>query len=79
LTCIAYFDKFILEEGGFLDDLISLNEAAKIVGVDRSAFYRWNKSGRITLYKKGSRTVIKRSDAERIKAENEDVKPLSQK
>lgn len=79
MTCITHFDKFILEEGDILDDLISLNEAAKIVGVDRSAFYRWNKSGRIILYKKGNRTVIKRSDAERIKAENEEVRLLNQK
>jgi excisionase family DNA binding protein len=62
-----------------LDEFISLDEAAKICNVTRAAIYRWHKTGRVTLYKKGSRTVIKRSDIEQIKKENETVKPFDQK
>jgi excisionase family DNA binding protein len=62
-----------------LTEIWQLDEAAEIIGVDRSAFYRWNKAGKIGLYKKGSRTVVKRTDVDQIKKENETVKPFDQK
>lgn len=58
------------------EEYISLKEAAQIIGIDRSAFYRWNKSGKINIYKKGSHTVVKLADVKRIKAENETITPI---
>ena len=59
-----------------MDEYITLDEAAKICNVTRAAIYRWQKNGRITLYKKGSRTVVKSIDIEKIKKENEEIKPF---
>jgi len=60
-----------------LDEYITLDEAAKICNVTRAAIYRWQKNGRITLYKKGSRTVVKRSDIEEIKRKTEEIRPFN--
>ncbi len=59
-----------------MDEFITLNEAAELIGIDRSAFYRWSKAGKIKLYKKGSQTLVKRSDIEKIKAERETIRPI---
>ncbi|NLW48802.1 MAG: helix-turn-helix domain-containing protein [Firmicutes bacterium] len=60
-----------------MDEYITLDEAAKICNVTRAAIYRWQKNGRITLYKKGSRTVVKRSDIEEIKRKTEEIRPFN--
>jgi excisionase family DNA binding protein len=57
-------------------EFISLNEAVKLMGVDRSTLYRWGKAGKITLYKKGRNTLVDKEELERIKAENEIIRPL---
>jgi excisionase family DNA binding protein len=59
-----------------LDEYITIDQAAKECGVTRAAVYRWHKIGRITLYKKGLRTVVTRSDIDKIKAESESIRPL---
>ncbi len=59
-----------------MDELITLNEAAEICGFKRENLYRWAKNGRLVIYKKGSRSFVKRADIERIKNENEEIKPL---
>jgi excisionase family DNA binding protein len=59
-----------------LSEYLFLEEATKILNIDRTTLYRWHKNGRVTLYKKGRRTVIKTSDVERLKTENEDLRPL---
>jgi len=59
-----------------LDEFITLNEAAELIGIDRSAFYRWSKTDKIKLYKKGAQTLVKRSDIEKIKAERETIRPI---
>jgi excisionase family DNA binding protein len=66
----------IVTRGVILEEYISLEEAAQICNVTRAAIYRWQKNGRIILYKKGSRTVVKRSDIEKIKKENEEIRPF---
>ena len=59
------------------DEYMSIKEATEFLNVNPSTIYRWAKNGRLTLYKKGLRTtLIKRSDAKRIKAENEQIRPL---
>jgi excisionase family DNA binding protein len=57
-------------------EYISLKKAVELVGVDRSTLYRWGKSGRITLYKKGRNTLVDKDELERVKAENEVIRPL---
>ena len=47
-----------------------------ICNVTRAAIYCWQKSGRITLYNKRSRTVVKRSDIKEIKKKNEEIRPF---
>lgn len=59
-----------------LDEYITLDEAAKICNVTRAAIYRWQKNGRINLFKKGARTVVKRTDIEKIRKENEEIRPF---
>lgn len=59
-----------------MDEFMTLTEAAEILNIDRSAFYRWNKTGKITLYKKGTRTLVKTDDVYRLKLESEEIKPL---
>jgi DNA binding domain, excisionase family len=59
------------------NEYMSIKEASELLNVNPSTIYRWAKSGRLSLYKKGLRTtIIKRSDIERIKAENEQIRPL---
>ncbi len=59
-----------------MEEYLNLEEATKILNVQRTTLYRWHKIGKVTLYKKGNRTVIKAADVERLKAENEIVRPL---
>jgi hypothetical protein len=48
------------------DDLIPLSEAAHAAGVVASTLYRWHVAGLITLYKRRARTLVRRSDIERV-------------
>ncbi|HBF39760.1 MAG TPA: DNA-binding protein [Firmicutes bacterium] len=59
-----------------MDEILTMEEAAEFIGVDRTTLYRWAKAGKITIYKKGRNSVIKKADAEKVKAENEELKPL---
>ena len=59
------------------NEYMSIKEASEFLNVNPSTIYRWAKNGRLSLYKKGLRTtLIKRSDIERMKAENEQIRPL---
>lgn len=59
-----------------MEEFISIKEAADFIGVERVTIYRWAKAHKITIYKKGRYSYIKKSEAEKVKAENETFKPL---
>lgn len=58
------------------DEHIPIETAANELNVTRTAIYTWHKKGRITLYKKAGRTYMLRSEIDKIKAENDDFRPL---
>jgi excisionase family DNA binding protein len=58
------------------DEYISMNEAAEFLNVTRLTLYRWAKSGKLKIYKKGRNSIIKKTDAERVKREMEQIRPL---
>lgn len=47
-------------------DLISIVDAAHEAGVVPSTLYRWAASGRITLFKRGRNTLVRRGDVARV-------------
>jgi excisionase family DNA binding protein len=61
------------------DEFISLDEASKICNVTRPALYKWAKAGKITIYKKGRHSLVKKEEIHRIKKENEEIRPLYEK
>jgi excisionase family DNA binding protein len=49
-------------------DWVSVAAAAHRAGVAASTIYRWCANGRLSLYKRGSRTCIDRRDLDRLLA-----------
>ena len=58
------------------EEYLKLNEAAEFIGVKRVTLYRWAKEHKLTIYKRSRFSYIKKVDAERLKAEYEQMKPL---
>lgn len=58
------------------EEYLKLNEAAVFIGVQRVTLYRWAKEHKLTIYKKSRFSYIKKADAERLKAEYEQMRPL---
>jgi hypothetical protein len=48
------------------EDLVPIGDAAHAAGVATSTVYRWREAGLLTLYKRRSRTLIRRSDLEQL-------------
>jgi excisionase family DNA binding protein len=57
-------------------EYLTLNEAAEFIGVKRVTLYRWAKEHKVTIYKKSRFSYIKKVDAEKLKAEYEEMRPL---
>jgi len=57
--------KFIIES----NDLFDVTEAARLLGKGYATVYRWIASGRIIPVRMDNRTLIPRSEVERIKKE----------
>lgn len=55
---------------------LTFNDAADFIGVKRTTLYRWAKEHKLTIYKKGRLSYIKKDEAERLKAEYEQIRPL---
>lgn len=45
-------------------ELMTRNEVAQLMGVTLQTLWRWNKSGVLKNFKKGSRVVYRRTDVE---------------
>lgn len=58
------------------EEYISVNDALELLNITRMTLYRWAKIGKLPIYKQGRKSLVKRSDAERVKKENEEIKPL---
>ncbi|HOJ76695.1 MAG TPA: helix-turn-helix domain-containing protein [Bacillota bacterium] len=59
-----------------MEEWVSINEAAKILGVNRTTIYRWSKSGQLPIYKVVGKSKVKKADIEKLL---NDVKPLHQR
>ena len=46
------------------EDMLSLEQAAEVLGVSRSTIYRWQKEGRVRGFKVGRQWRFRRSDLE---------------
>jgi excisionase family DNA binding protein len=44
------------------NDLIAVVDAAQVAGVTVSTIYRWHAAGRLPIYKRASRTLVRRAD-----------------
>ena len=52
-----------------LTDLLSLTDARKSLNIGRMTLWRWVRDGRIVYIKVGGRTMIPRSEVERLNRE----------
>lgn len=59
-----------------MEEWVSINEAAEILGITRATIYRWSRSGRLPIYKVVGKSRIKKADIEKLLT---DIKPLHQK
>jgi excisionase family DNA binding protein len=57
-------------------EYFTFNDAAEFIGIKRVTLYRWAKEHKLTIYKKGRLSYIKKVEAEKLKAEYEQIKPL---
>ncbi|MBA7675924.1 hypothetical protein ES703_84163 [subsurface metagenome] len=57
--------KFVIES----DDLFDVTEAAKLLGRGYATIYRWIASGKVIPVRMDNRTLIPRSEIERLKRE----------
>lgn len=53
------------------DELFSLDEAAQLLDIGIATLFRWLKSGKIIPLKVGGRTLITKSEVERLKKAKE--------
>ena len=65
----------IRKEGFPLEEWVSINDAVKILGVNRSTLYRWSKAGKLPIYKVVGKSKIKKTDIDKLLS---DVKMLHQ-
>ena len=54
---------------------LTIDEAAKILGVNKATIYRWSRSGELIIYKVVHKSKVKKADVDKILA---DIKPLHQ-
>jgi excisionase family DNA binding protein len=59
-----------------LDEWLNLNEAAKILNINRATIYRWSKQGILPIYKMVGKSMVKKADVDKVLA---DIKPLHPK
>jgi excisionase family DNA binding protein len=59
-----------------LDDWLNLNEAAEKLGIKKITIYRWSKQGILPIYKLVNKSVVKKSDVDRLL---NDIRPLHKK
>lgn len=59
--------KFVIES----DDLFDVTEAAKLLKIGYATVYRWIASGKVIPVRMDNRTLIPRSEIERLKREIE--------
>ena len=57
--------KFVIES----DDLFDVTEAAKLLKIGYATVYRWIASGKVIPVRMDNRTLIPRSEIERLKRE----------
>ncbi len=53
------------------DDILSINEAAEVLGKDRATIYRWIAKGQVVTVRLGDVQYILKSEVERLKKESE--------
>ena len=58
------------------EEYITLNQASEILGIKKPNLYRLAKNGELPIYKKGSQSIVKLSDVEKIKKERNQIRPL---
>lgn len=58
------------------NEYITINEATELLGVTRVTLYRWAKEHKLMIYKQGRNSLIKKSEAQKVKSELEQIKPL---
>ncbi len=55
------------------EDLVPIGDAAHAAGVATSTVYRWRAAGLLALYKRRSRTLVRRSEIEQLLRPRADV------
>jgi len=49
-----------------VDEVYDTNEAARLIGIGYATLYRWIKANKITVVRLGGRTLIPKSEVERL-------------
>lgn len=49
-----------------MEEFLTIKEAMELLGVDRSTLYRWSKAGKLLIYKKTGKSVLKREEVEKF-------------
>ena len=65
--------KFIIES----NDLFDVSEAAKLLGIGYATVYRWIANGKIIPVRMDNRTLISRSEIERLKNRQATEEPVA--
>lgn len=54
-----------------MEELMSVAEASRMLGVSRPTIYRWDENGRLKIYRIGGIPKVKKTDVEKILQEAE--------
>ena len=56
-----------------MEEYLTIKETIELLKVDRSTLYRWSKAGKLSIYKKAGKSVLKKEEIENFLNE---LKPL---
>jgi len=49
-----------------MDEWLTIDQAAKLLGINKATVYRWSKSGELPIYKIVHKSRIKKSDIDKL-------------
>lgn len=69
MTQPSSYDTIHITMGITIDNVYETTEAARLIGIGYATLYRWIRAGKLTPIRIAGRTLIPKSEVERIKNE----------